>query len=941
MRICPLISPASERAGKKRRGAVLPLVTLCLVGLMGLIALAIDVGMMVIARTQAQDAADAAALAGARMLDGGDVNNNLANAISRATTAATDNQIFGTNITNAQVTLVQGGVYRYSTTSQRFQAVFNTTPTSTEAYGVMQVSITSSQPTFFGKLFGLNSYSVSGTATAVHRPRDIAIVLDFSTSMQYSSNTNMRGAVNNGPTAGSINPDTLYPQFGPWSIFPSSEAPNVMIATAGYGDRGGEGHGLSNITTASTSGPSMVNDFLYTSDGGTTYVNAFVVGDPSSYSASLTPVVTPAPSTWVQQYGTSGVLSGYDGDAFPLKQGKTTPSSPADYAHTVQEFLTGSNTGFSNSSNGNSTFQNNGYDYNPTSGTTTAGKFKGYSMGPAYYGKSFYMWPPDPRYTSGANPASPATPAAGVPPKDTSGNLICDWRQRFFTVVSTGKGVTDNSLLWDAATGTPFGTWIAPNNVANGTIAVNYPAVLAWLKQGPQTLPSNLQCGRVIYYSSIPSNVTTSGTTAADLDKVFWKKYIDFVLGIPGNHGTMPQNDDIAHTLYGYGQSTTNSVTYGSGMSATTLTYGPTPTITKQSSLTGNSPAPYMSYTDAPIHPLAHFWFGPFSMISFLTGPCEYSRNWNPGAGHEAQSWHLKAGIQSAVTDIQNNHPNDNATLIFFSTLSQYNTARVPMGKSYTYMTNVLWYPYSLISTSDGSVSGTMRPYDINFNDLSQGVIPNANGGTNPTGGFMTAYNQFSANSSQGFVGRVGATKLVIFETDGVAHDYYANPTLSGSGAYQCYYTYPGNTDEAVSSNINMSSKTVPITVVQQLCASTTANPPGYSTTRNPTRVHAIGFGEIFEPYLTSDTNAGPMQSCALQFLLNVQQAGGTSPSTDTIQTCWGYPGTPTGTGGTGGYTTGTQSFKIIVGDYSTRISLIQQALQRIMQSGVQVALIQ
>ena len=173
-----------------------------------------------------------------------------------------------------------------------------------------------------------------------------------------------------------------------------------------------------------------------------------------------------------------------------------------------------------------------------------------------------------------------------------------------------------------------------------------------------------------------------------------------------------------------------------------------------------------------------------------------------------------------------------------------------------------------------------------------------------------------------------------------MAHDYYT-PTLQNKGAYQSYYTFGSNIDEAVSSNINMSSKTVPITVVQQLCASTTANPPGYSTTRNPAQVHSIGFGELFEPYMTNNATAGPMQQTALQLLLNVQMAGGTLPSTDTIQSCWGYPGVDTAPGGVGGYTTGTQSFKIIVGDYNTRISLIQNALQRIMQSGVQVALIQ
>jgi hypothetical protein len=41
-----------------------------------------------------------------------------------------------------------------------------------------------------------------------------------------------------------------------------------------------------------------------------------------------------------------------------------------------------------------------------------------------------------------------------------------------------------------------------------------------------------------------------------------------------------------------------------------------------------------------------------------------------------------------------------------------------------------------------------------------------------------------------------------------------------------------------------------------------------------------------------------------------------------------------------GGYSGGTQSFKIIVGGYQQRINLIQQAMARIMQSGVQVALI-
>ena len=50
---------------KRSRGAILPLTAIALVGLCGFVALAVDVGMLAIARAQAQDAADAAAVAGA------------------------------------------------------------------------------------------------------------------------------------------------------------------------------------------------------------------------------------------------------------------------------------------------------------------------------------------------------------------------------------------------------------------------------------------------------------------------------------------------------------------------------------------------------------------------------------------------------------------------------------------------------------------------------------------------------------------------------------------------------------------------------------------------------------------------------------------------------------------------------------------------------------
>src|SRR5438270_13139577 len=88
-----------------RRGAIVPLVAISLIALLGLIALAIDIGLVAVARTQAQDLADAAALAGARQLNGdATVNNNLAAALTQATTAASRNDILGVKQPRGRVT---------------------------------------------------------------------------------------------------------------------------------------------------------------------------------------------------------------------------------------------------------------------------------------------------------------------------------------------------------------------------------------------------------------------------------------------------------------------------------------------------------------------------------------------------------------------------------------------------------------------------------------------------------------------------------------------------------------------------------------------------------------------------------------------------------------------------------------------------------------------
>src|SRR5262249_25677680 len=157
---------------------------------------------------------------------------------------------------------------------------------------------------------------------------------------------------------------------------------------------------------------------------------------------------------------------------------------------------------------------------------------------------------------------------------------------------------------------------------------------------------------------------TGSGSASDILDKRFWKAYIDYVLatGITNNAGWGGTSINPSWVLNGI----SSSQTFG------------TARITARSTLTG-SPPPYMHYYDNPLHPRMHFWFGPMTMLAFLGGDNNLPYNWWPGTCHEAHCWHLKAGIQSALSDIQKNHPNDWAALAFFSDFSQYATPRCQM----------------------------------------------------------------------------------------------------------------------------------------------------------------------------------------------------------------------------------------------------------------------
>jgi hypothetical protein len=366
---------------------------------------------------------------------------------------------------------------------------------------------------------------------------------------------------------------------------------------------------------------------------------------------------------------------------------------------------------------------------------------------------------------------------------------------------------------------------------------------------------------------------------------------------------------------------------------------GTSPALTNYSA----SAPTYITYTDNPQRPKLRGWFGPLSLVDFL-GNCNGSdptvgygpRLWWPGTVPEAPTYQAKLGVQAALKDVLQNHPNDQVGLIFFShpkssatATGYYNYARGPLSRDQRSLINALWFSPKVTQTnaeiSVYNASG-QNPGDIYD-------VPRANGNTCYAMPLMLAYNQFSSNSSlvnythnaptgtAGGLGRNGAAKLLVFETDGMVN-YGASANLNsssdGTGYYQVRIADANNLSAGgtefptVTANMPFSTASDQAqTIAQQICNPISAG--GFSTTGKPVKIHCIAFGSLFESSNTSTNKTNALQNlAALEVIGNVQSSGATTLASN----------------------------KIIVGDYNTRITNLQAALKAILQDGVQVTLL-
>ena len=609
-----------------RRGAILPLFALMLVGLMGFLALAIDIGIVAVAETQCQNAADNAALAGTRALNGTSSGNTAA-AIATAQSAAGINPILSKAVNSSQVA-VQLGAYHYDYTAMTFTPQFP--PVAPDNYNLTQVTVTPGISSFFSRIFGLTSLNVQAVATAAYRPRDVAVVLDFSGSMNNEADLwnceSYLGNMVNTPN----NTDPIFPQ---WGVYNPGYSPSATLQCTSTDSR----VGLCNITVAVSGIPALVGD-LFANSRGAAAMPGFSASSATQHDSDRRQLSEPRASTRPRP---------------PLE---ASPKSPA--ARTCRTAPTSPSSARDTS-------------------TSPGQPFNGYTVGPGYWGNTFFIWPPDPTN---------------------------DWRKNFFFLPDGVTPVNDDTALWDNG-----GNWLQPP----GNYVINYKAILNWITNlSPNPFPAQLRSGNILYYSSIPTDVpasaydhTTPNSAISNQDQRFWKEYIDFALGVwrdPTGNVQTPGNSACS-----YGPD------FACGDGTGVRISGP-------DSSTKYGGVAFVAPTDNPLRPRHRFWFGPMTLIQYLL-----DTSLSPGTFHDVSMVPAKLGITGATTDIQQNHPNDMVSMIYYarpsyagepSGVGTFDNPISSLGRNYTSIINSLWYPPNS-GTSD------VRPWDANG-----GLTPRAHG---------------------------------------------------------------------------------------------------------------------------------------------------------------------------------------------------------------------
>lgn len=185
----------------RRRGTILVLSAVMMVGMLSMLALSIDTGYMYTMQTQLDRSVDAAALSGAgTLVNGTDVVEEsvveylVRNPVSKPDFVVTDENLdqlitefISEHSDDYEIELgkwdPEGLRPPESERDQRFMTL-----STGELPSAIRVQMAyNNLPMFFGKALGHQAFDVSSEAIAIYQPRDIMLVLDLSGSMNDDS----------------------------------------------------------------------------------------------------------------------------------------------------------------------------------------------------------------------------------------------------------------------------------------------------------------------------------------------------------------------------------------------------------------------------------------------------------------------------------------------------------------------------------------------------------------------------------------------------------------------------------------------------------------------------------------------------------------------------------------------------------------------------------
>jgi Flp pilus assembly protein TadG len=174
-----------HRLGRDRRGSVALATGVAIVALFGVAAIAVDIGHVLSAKGQLQFSADAAALAGARVIGSG---------VDPVSTARSYSSVAGQRNAFANLAVAMANGYP----ALKCLTTTGVTCTGSPSANAIVVKQQASVPTYFAKVLGIDSVDISTTATAgakggASTPVDAIIIVDTTLSMSQTKDSSCKG----------------------------------------------------------------------------------------------------------------------------------------------------------------------------------------------------------------------------------------------------------------------------------------------------------------------------------------------------------------------------------------------------------------------------------------------------------------------------------------------------------------------------------------------------------------------------------------------------------------------------------------------------------------------------------------------------------------------------------------------------------------------------